>query len=101
MPPPAAATHSLQLNAAQPGSIASAVTRPDSCVAGPVSVLGSRNWESWPATLGVTGPRLFQCSGVVSRAIAKARRVRNALRGAVWGRRLNALRSFRTRRSST
>ena len=63
MPPPAAATHRRQSPGAQAGSMASAVTRPDSCVAGPVSVDGSKNCESAPVTFGVTGPRAFQLCG--------------------------------------
>src|SRR5204863_5694820 len=81
MPPPAAATQSLQLPVVQAGSIASAVTRPDSCVAGPVCVVGSKNCESSPATLGVTGPSAAQACGVAARSWRKGRVPSNAQRG--------------------
>src|SRR5262245_44981309 len=62
MPPPAAATQSRQGAPAgadafpQFGSMASAVTRPDSWVVGPVSVTGSRNWDASAGTFPVSGP---------------------------------------------
>jgi hypothetical protein len=101
MPPPAEATHSLQSPGAQVGSIAIAATRPDSCVVGPSSVTGSKNWDASPATFGVTGPSSVQRPGDAARAASKERSVRNALRGAVPGARSNALRPSSARRSST
>src|SRR4051794_16066434 len=76
IPPPAAATHNRQGAPAgadalpQLGSIASAVTRPDSCVLGPCWVSGLKNWESSPGTSGVTGPSGCQAPGVVPAAAA-------------------------------
>src|SRR3954452_7757134 len=86
MPPPAAATHRRQkapLGAdalPQFGSTASAVTRPDSCVAGPVWVAGSKNWEASPETFGVTGPRACQGPGATAVAAWNAPWEGNACR---------------------
>src|SRR3954462_10864013 len=101
MPPPAAATHSLQSPAWQAGAIASAVTRPDSCVPGPRIVSGVKNWGAPPATFGVFGPRLDQAAGATASAVRNALLVRNAERGARLGTPLNARRTFSARRSST
>ena len=62
----------------QLGSIASAVTRPDSCVAGPVPVAGSKNCEASPATFGVTGPSARHAPGSRPAAAEKALVVENA-----------------------
>src|SRR5436190_23887368 len=84
IPPPAAATHNRHgapdgADALpQLGSIASAVTRPDSCVDGPVCVAGSKNWPDSPGTLGVTGPSARHAPGVVLTAAWKARCVLKA-----------------------
>src|SRR5690242_12803946 len=69
MPPPAAATHNRHGapdgadRLPQFGSIASAVTRPDSCVVGPVWVTGSKNCEDSPGTFGVSGPSAVHAPG--------------------------------------
>src|SRR5690349_18339100 len=78
MPPPAAATHSRHGAPAgaddlpQFGSIASAVTRPDSCVLGPCCVAGSKNWPDCPGTFPVTGPSADQAPGVAESACVKS-----------------------------
>src|SRR6478672_2630670 len=66
MPPPAAATQSRHGAPAgadalpQLGSMASAVTRPDSLVDGPVCVTGSKNWPDSPGMFVLTGPSAVQ-----------------------------------------
>ena len=107
MPPPAAATqrrHGAPAGAdalPQFGSIASAVTRPDSCVAGPVPVAGSKNCEASPATFGVTGPSARQAPGLAACAALKAEVVENADTPSLLGLVLKASRDFSARRSST
>src|SRR3954449_2471907 len=84
IPPPAAATqrrHGAPAGAdalPQLGSIASAVTRPDSCVAGPVPVAGSKNCEASPATFGVTGPSALHAPGLAICAAENALVFENA-----------------------
>src|SRR5436190_9422588 len=76
IPPPAAATHNRHgapdgADALpQLGSIASAVTRPDSCVDGPDCVSGSKNCDGSPGTLGVTGPSALHAPGAAATAAA-------------------------------
>src|SRR6476659_1669275 len=96
IPPPAAATQSRQGAPTgaeafpQLGSIASAVTRPDSCVVGPWSVTGSRNCEASPEMFGVTGPRADQAPGLAASEAANAAGVPNAVLPSFWGLRSNA-----------
>src|SRR4051812_30966439 len=101
IPPPADAIHNRQLPGAHTGSTAIAATRPDSCVAGPCSVTGSKNCEASPETFGVTGPRRVQWPGAADRAASNDRWVRNEERAAVAGARLKARRPASARRSST
>src|SRR4051794_33957236 len=68
MPPPAAATHTRQLPGTQFGSTWIAVSRPDSCVFGPVRVTGSKNCDASPETFGVTGPIGDQLPGAAATA---------------------------------
>src|SRR3954453_23055490 len=101
IPPPAAAIHMRQLPGAHAGSTARAVTRPDSCVAGPVFVAGSKNCEFSPGTLGVRGPRSVQ-DAVAASAFRYARGAPgNALAEGLPGNARNARRLALARRSST
>jgi hypothetical protein len=85
----------------QLGSIASAVTRPDSCVDGPVCVLGSKNWPDSPGTLPVTGPSACQAPGVAELACWKAESVVNVERSGLWPFLPKSLPAFAARLSST
>src|SRR5690242_9239965 len=93
MPPPAVAIHTRQSPGTHAGSEAIALTRPDSCVAGPCCVVGSKNWEASPATSGVDGPKLVQAPGAAASAVWKRVALRNEDRGAVLGMRLKDLAS--------
>ncbi len=97
-PPPAAETAIRQSPGAQAGSSARAVTRPDSCVAGPVSVSGSKNCEGSPGTFGVNGPSSVHDPSATACALAPERSCPDE---SFEGTRSNARSVFTARRSST
>ena len=96
-PPPAAATAIRQSPAVQAGSIAICTTRPDSWVAGPVSVSGSKNCDGSPGTSGWNGPS--SCQDAVACACAAPPPACDF--DSRPGTRLNALKVFSASRSST
>src|SRR5262249_54333337 len=83
------------------GSMARAVTRPDSLVDGPVWVTGSKNWLVSPTTLVLTGPTGSHAPGELVSARRYAFWVANAERPTFLGFASNALRPFRASLSST
>src|SRR5512132_1670935 len=107
MPPPAAATQRRQGAPAgadglpQLGSIASAVTRPDSCVEGPVCVAGSKNCEASPGMFVPTGPSASHAPGAAATARWYADFVLNSEAVSLRGLASNAARDLIARRSST
>src|SRR4051812_39302035 len=107
MPPPAAATQSRQgapegaEALPQLGSIASAVTRPDSWVDGPLCVVGSKNCPASPGTSVVAGPSASQAPGVADDAFWYAAPDLKAERLSRCGLASNAWRAPIARRSST